>query len=378
MGIHGLAKVIGDYAAHAIKENEIKSYFGRKIAVDASMCIYQFLIAVRQEGGNSLTNEEGETTSHLMGMFYRTIRLLENGIKPVYVFDGKPPELKGGELAKRQERRAEAQENLEKATETGDAENVDKFTRRLVKVTKEHGEECRKLLKLMGVPYVEAPCEAEAQCCALVKTGKVYAVGTEDMDALTFGGDVLVRHLTFSEAKKMPIKEFTLRKVLEGLEMSHEQFIDLCILLGCDYCDTIKGIGPKRAVDLVKEYKSIDVILEKIDKEKYKVPENWLYKEARQLFIKPEITDPDTIDLKWTDPDEEGIVQYMCNEKGFNEERMRNGVKKILKARNTGTQVRLDSFFKVTSTTPKRKTDDTKENEKKKAKKGGNFKAKVK
>jgi flap endonuclease-1 len=311
-------------------------------------------------------------------MFYRTIRLLENGIKPVYVFDGKPPELKGGELAKRQERRAEAQENLEKATETGDAENVDKFTRRLVKVTKEHGEECRKLLKLMGVPYVEAPCEAEAQCCALVKTGKVYAVGTEDMDALTFGGDVLVRHLTFSEAKKMPIKEFTLRKVLEGLEMSHEQFIDLCILLGCDYCDTIKGIGPKRAVDLVKEYKSIDVILEKIDKEKYKVPENWLYKEARQLFIKPEITDPDTIDLKWTDPDEEGIVQYMCNEKGFNEERMRNGVKKILKARNTGTQVRLDSFFKVTSTTPKRKTDDTKENEKKKAKKGGNFKAKVK
>jgi flap endonuclease-1 len=311
-------------------------------------------------------------------MFYRTIRLLENVIKPVYVFDGKPPELKGGELAKRQERRAEAQENLEKATETGDAENVDKFTRRLVKVTKEHGEECRKLLKLMGVPYVEAPCEAEAQCCALVKAGKVYAVGTEDMDALTFGGDVLVRHLTFSEAKKMPIKEFTLRKVLEGLEMTQEQFIDLCILLGCDYCDTIKGIGPKRAVDLVKEHKSIDVILDKIDKEKYKVPENWLYKEARQLFIKPEITDPESLDLKWTDPDEEGIVQYMCNEKGFNEERMRNGVKKILKARNTGTQVRLDSFFKVTSTTPKRKTDDTKENEKKKAKKGGNFKAKVK
>jgi len=378
MGIHNLAKLIADQAPAAIKEGEMANYFGRKIAVDASMCIYQFLIAVRQEGGNSLTNEDGETTSHLMGMFYRTIRLLENGIKPVYVFDGKPPELKGGELAKRQERRAEAQENLEKATETGDAENVDKFTRRLVKVTKEHGEECRKLLKLMGVPYVEAPCEAEAQCCALVKAGKVYAVGTEDMDALTFGGDVLVRHLTFSEAKKMPIKEFTLRKVLEGLEMTQEQFIDLCILLGCDYCDTIKGIGPKRAVDLVKEHKSIDVILDKIDKEKYKVPENWLYKEARQLFIKPEITDPESLDLKWTDPDEEGIVQYMCNEKGFNEERMRNGVKKILKARNTGTQVRLDSFFKVTSTTPKRKTDDTKENEKKKAKKGGNFKAKVK
>ena len=200
MGIHGLAKVIGDNAPGAIKDNEIKNYFGRKIAVDASMCIYQFLIAVRQEG-NALTNDEGETTSHLMGMFYRTIRLMENGIKPVYVFDGKPPALKGGELNKRQERRAEAQENLEKATDAGDSENVEKFSRRLVKVTKEHSEECKKLLSLMGVPYVDAPCEAEAQCCALVKSGKVYAVGTEDMDALTFGGNVLLRHLTFSEAR---------------------------------------------------------------------------------------------------------------------------------------------------------------------------------
>jgi flap endonuclease-1 len=118
------------------------------------MCIYQFLIAVRQDG-NNLTNEMGETTSHLMGMFYRTIRLMENGIKPLYVFDGKPPALKGGELAKRQERRAEAEQNLEKATEAGDSENVEKFTRRLVKVTKEHGEDCRKLLKFMGVPYIE-------------------------------------------------------------------------------------------------------------------------------------------------------------------------------------------------------------------------------
>lgn len=371
MGIHGLAKVIADYAPSAIKESEIKNYFGRKIAIDASMCIYQFLIAVRQEG-NNLANEDGETTSHLMGIFYRTIRLLENGIKPVYVFDGKPPQLKGGELQKRQERRAEAQEGLEKATETGDSENVEKFSRRLVKVTKEHGDDCRKLLTLMGVPYVEAPCEAEAQCCALVKSGKVYAVGTEDMDALTFGGNVLLRHLTFSEARKMPIKEFHLDRILAGLEFTHDQFIDLCILLGCDYCDTIKGIGPKRAVELIRENKSIEKAIEKLDKNKYPLPENWMFKEARELFLHPEIIDAEKIDLKWSEPDEEGIVQYMCNEKGFNEDRMRNGVKKILKARTTGTQVRLDSFFKVTvSTTPsKRKTDDTKENDKKKAKKG--------
>lgn len=371
MGIHSLAKLIADNVPHAIKENEIKNYFGRKIAIDASMSIYQFLIAVRQEG-NALTNEEGETTSHLMGMFYRTIRLMENGIKPVYVFDGKPPNLKGGELAKRQEKRAEAQENLDKATDAGDATNVDKFSKRLVKVTKEHVDDCRKLLTLMGVPYVDAPCEAEAQCCALVKSGKVYAVGTEDMDALTFGGTVLLRHLTFSEARKMPIKEFHLTKILEGLDFSQEQFIDLCIMLGCDYCDTIRGIGPKRAIDLIKEHKTIEKVLEKIDTDKYQVPENWMYKEARELFIHPEVADPAELDLKWNEPDEEGIVQYMCKEKGFGEDRMRNGVKKILKSRNTGTQVRLDSFFTITSTTPnKRKTEETKENDKKKSKKGG-------
>jgi len=289
---------------------------------------------------------------------------MENGIKPIYVFDGKPPVLKGGELAKRMERRAEAQENLDKATETGDSENMEKFSRRLVKVTKEHGEECRKLLTLMGVPFVEAPCEAEAQCCELVRTGKAYAVGTEDMDALTFGGEVLLRHLTFSEARKMPVKEFHFKKIIDSLEFTHEQFIDLCILMGCDYCDTIKGIGPKRAIDLIKEHKSIDRIIEKLDKDKYPLPENWLFKEARELFLKPDVTDGGTLELNWNPPDEEGIVKYMCEEKGFSEERMRNGVKKIIKSRNTGTQVRLDSFFKVTSTTPKRKTEDPKESDK--------------
>lgn len=134
---------------------------GRKIAIDASMCLYQFLIAVRAEGAQ-LTSVDGETTSHLMGMFYRTIRMLENGIKPAYVFDGKPPELKSGELSKRQEKREEAQKALEKATEDGDAADMDKFNRRLVRVTKQHNAEAKELLKLMGVPYIEAPSEAEA------------------------------------------------------------------------------------------------------------------------------------------------------------------------------------------------------------------------
>lgn len=131
------------------------------------MCLYQFLIAVRSDGAQ-LTSVDGETTSHLMGMFYRTIRLVEAGIKPVYVFDGKPPQMKSGQLEKRAERREEAQKSLEKATEAGDTAEIEKFNRRLVKVTKQHAQEARDLLKFMGIPYVDAPCEAEAQCAAMV------------------------------------------------------------------------------------------------------------------------------------------------------------------------------------------------------------------
>lgn len=358
----GLSKLIADVAPAAIKENEIKNFFGRKVAIDASMSLYQFLIAVRQDGGAMMTSEDGSTTSHLMGMFYRTIRMVENGIKPVYVFDGKPPTMKAGELEKRKEKRDEAQAALEKAKEDGNMEEVDKQNRRLVKVTTEHVNDVKILLKHMGIPFVSAPCEAEAQCAELVKGGKVFAAGTEDMDALTFGTTVLLRHLTFSEARKMPIKEFHLNSVLEGFELSQVQFVDLCILLGCDYVDKIKGIGPKKAIELVKKHKNIETILDNIDKSKYPPPENWLYTEARRLFTAPDVTPATEVDLKWEKPDEEGLVAYMCGEKGFAEERIRNGIKKLDKARGGATQGRLDSFFKVlASPTPgqnKRKAEE--------------------
>lgn len=374
MGILGLSKLVADVAASAIKENEIKNYFGRKVAIDASMSLYQFLIAVRQEGGAQLTNADGETTSHLMGMFYRTIRMCENGIKPVYVFDGKPPQMKAGELEKRKEKRDEAQAALDKAKEDGDMEEVDKQSRRLVKVSKEHVAEVKILLKHMGIPYVDAPCEAEAQCAELVKTGKVFAAGTEDMDALTFGTSVLLRHLTFSEARKMPIKEFHLENVLQGFEMDQEQFVDLCILLGCDYVDKIKGIGPKKAFELVKKHKNIEAILENIDQTKYPPPQDWMYKEARRLFREPEVAAGSEFDLKWEKPDEDAVVAYMCGEKGFAEDRIRNGCKKLAKCRGNATQGRLDSFFKVlpspTSQNNKRKADEKAGSAKKKGSMG--------
>lgn len=131
--------------------------------------------------------------------------------------------MKSGELAKRAEKREEAQKALDKATEAGDAGEMDKFNRRLVRVTKQHNAEAKELLALMGVPYIDAPCEAEAQCAAMVKAGKVYASATEDMDALTFGTNILLRHLTFSEARKMPVQEFFYDKILSEMEFTKEQ-----------------------------------------------------------------------------------------------------------------------------------------------------------
>ncbi|THG98807.1 hypothetical protein EW026_g3443 [Hermanssonia centrifuga] len=333
MGIKGLTGLLAEHAPAAIVEREMKTLFGRKVAIDASMSIYQFLIAVRQKDGELLTNDAGETTSHLMGFFYRTIRMVENGIKPAYVFDGKPPELKAGVLSKRLERREEAKEEGEEAKETGTVEDMDRFSRRTVKVTREHNEECRKLLGLMGIPFVVAPSEAEAQCAELARGGKVYAAGSEDMDTLTFNAPILYRHLTFSEARKTPISEINLKVALEGLEMNMSQFIDLCILLGCDYLEPIKGIGPKSALKLVREHGSLDAIIENLreraaakeeageDGKKKRggisVPEEWPWEQAKKVFEKPDVTPADQIELDWKSPDVEGLVEFLVKDKGF-------------------------------------------------------------
>ncbi|KAF5315053.1 hypothetical protein D9619_007339 [Psilocybe cf. subviscida] len=425
MGIKGLTALLAEHAPKAIKESEIKTLFGRKVAIDASMSIYQFLIAVRQRDGEMLQNDAGETTSHLMGFFYRTIRIVENGIKPAYVFDGKPPEMKKGVLSKRLERREEAKAEGEAAKETGTAEDVDRFSRRTVKVTREHNEECRRLLKLMGIPVVIAPSEAEAQCAELARGGKVFAAGSEDMDTLTFSAPILYRHLTFSEAKKQPISEINLKEALEGLGMNMSQFIELCILLGCDYLEPIKGVGPKSALKLLKEHGSLGKVVEHLrekseskkaaaaavesedevseadepaatsdveqpdkdsdgsdDEEKkpvepkpkkaktkpaakgkgkgrggVTVPEEWPWEEAKKIFEKPDVLPADEVELEWSNPDVDGLVQFLVTEKGFNEERVRKGAEKLTKFLNSKQQGRLDGFFTVK---PKEKEAPTK------------------
>ena len=378
-----------------MKEKVLADFNGRKLAIDASMAIYQFLVAVRSSDGQGqsqqLTNEAGEVTSHLQGLWYRTIKFVEAGIKPVYVFDGQPPTRKGGELAKRKAMKEKAQADLAAAKEGGNAEDIDRFSRRTVHMTKDMQEDCKKLLRLMGMPVVEAPCEAEAQCAALAKAGKVYAAASEDMDTLTFGSPRLVRRLWASEASKTPILAIDLDKALSGacapparptaarsrppapppsqsltppspsrppprrasapppsagMGLSMAQFVDVCILAGCDYCDTIKGIAALTAHKLVKEHGSLEKVVDSLDQEKHPVPEGVDFAEVRALFVSPDVADAETVDLKWSDPDEAGLLQFLVKEKGFNEERIAPGIKKLAKARGQGQQLRMDSFFK--------------------------------
>ncbi|SGY83324.1 BQ5605_C009g05630 [Microbotryum silenes-dioicae] len=353
MGIKGLTALINEEAPNAIKHEEIKTLFGRKVAIDASMSIYQFLIAVRQQDGQQLMNDAGETTSHLMGLFYRTLRMVDNDLKPCYVFDGKPPQLKSNVLKKRFAGREEAKTAEEEAKETeqpaitGTVEDVDKMSRRQVKVTPQHNEECRKLLTLMGIPWLVAPSEAEAQCAELCRGGLVYAAGSEDMDTLTFNSPVVLRHLTFSEARKLPIDVINLSAVLEGLNLTMDKFIEMCMLCGCDYLEPLKGIGAKTALKLVRDYDTFEEILEHLSKGKNPPPEDWPWKEAKELFIHPNVTPAKDVELQWKAPDVEGLVEFLVKDSGFNEDRVRKGCDRLKMHLQAKQQGRLDGFFTV-------------------------------
>jgi len=419
MGIKGLAKLLSDEAPDCIREVEFKSLHGRKIAIDASMAIYQFLIAVRSGGPNQqsmmLTNADGETTSHIQGMFSRTVRFLSEGLKPAFVFDGKAPSMKSGELQKRREKRRKAEEELKKAADEDNKEEMDKQSKRLARAGRKENEDCKRLLRLMGVPVILAPMEAEAEAAALCKAGKVWATGTEDMDALTFATPILIRKLTFANqsSKGAQIQSMNYKKAIEGLGLTHDQFVDLCILLGCDYCDNIKGIGPKTALKLIREHGCIEKIIDAVkDIPKYTIPKNWIpedankdenettddegekensenkedkekptpaYVLARDLFHNHEV-DTD-VELKWKEPQKEELTKFLVEEAGFNPERVRTQIEKLCKAHvaNRKPQARMDSFFKVVSNPAadaKRKKKLELERAKKKQKAGAKKKGK--
>lgn len=328
------------------KELELENLNGRKVAIDAFNAIYQFLSTIRQRDGTPLMDSKGRITSHLSGLFYRTINLMEAGIKPSYVFDGKPPDFKKKELEKRAEAREEALEKWEIALARGELEEAKKYAQRASKVNEILIEDAKKLLELMGIPWVQAPSEGEAQAAYMASKGDVWASASQDYDSLLFGTPKLVRNLTITGKRKLPGKDIyievrpeliLLEDVLKELKLTREKLIELAILVGTDYNPGgIKGLGPKKALEIVKNSK--DPLL------KYqKTSEIDLYA-IKEFFLNPPTTND--YKLEWKLPNEEDIIKFLCDEHDFSEERVKNGLERLKKATRAGKQFTLDTWFK--------------------------------
>ena len=355
MGIKGLFPFISDAAPLAIKETKLEAMTGLTIAIDASMCLYQFLVAVRQgEAQSNLSNASGEVTSHIQGFLSRTLKLLEAGIKPVYVFDGKPPELKLQTLAGRKEKKDEADSELARALASGDPEEIRKAAHRTARATPQMNADCQELLRLLGCPVILAPSEAEATCAALNKSGHVHAVATEDMDALTFGAVTMLKNLFDTESSrtqtKRPVFEIKLEALLAQLDVSMDVFIDFCILCGCDYCGTIRGVGPTTAFKLLKTHGSIEAATASLGAAKaVDLPpaDQWRIDEVRLTFKQPEVVDPAAVTLSWGTPDYAGLATFLVGRHSFNEARVAKVVERLKALSRSGQQMRIDSFFKA-------------------------------
>lgn len=329
------------------KEIEIEKLNGRRVAIDAFNAIYQFLSIVRQRDGTPLMDSQGRITSHLSGLFYRTINLVEVGVKPAYVFDGKPPELKKRELERRHETREEAEEKWVEALARGELEEAKKYAQRASRVNEQLVKDAKTLLTLMGIPWVQAPSEGEAQAAYMAAKKDVYASASQDYDSLLFGAPRLVRNLTITGRRKLPGKNvyvevkpelIVLDEALKALGIDREKFIEMAILVGTDYNPGgIKGIGPKKALELVKYKKDL---LSRYTKES----DVDLYA-IKEFFLNPPVTDE--YELKWSEPDEEGIMRFLCDEHDFSEERVKHGIERLQKGIQKGKQRTLESWFKA-------------------------------
>lgn len=328
------------------KQISLHDLKGKVVAIDAYNAMHQFLSIIRQRDGTPLKDSKGRITSHLSGLLYRTANLVEEGIKPVYVFDGKPHPLKLKTLEERKAVREEAKEEWIKALEAGDLEEAFKKAVRTSSIDKEKVEEAKKLLDALGIPYVDAKSEGEAQAAYMNARGDVDMVASQDYDALLFGSPLLVRNLAITGKRKLPDKqiyvevvpeEVELQKVLEKNGITREQLVDIAILIGTDFNEGIKGIGPKKALQLIKEYKSIERLVEM-----KKIPKIENYEEIRKIFLEPEVNE--NYKLEWREADENKVIDLLCNEHQFSEDRVRNALEKYKKFAKSFKQKSLFDF----------------------------------
>ncbi|MDP3484228.1 MAG: flap endonuclease-1 [Methanobacteriaceae archaeon] len=311
---------------------------GRTVAIDAANSIYQFLSSIRQRDGTPLMDEHGRVTSHLSGILYRTSSLMEKGIKPIYVFDGKSHSLKGETVSKRIEVRKESEKKWKEALGKGDIEEARKYAVRSSRMSSDVVNGSKKLLELMGVPYIQSLGEGEAQASFMVTNGDAWAVASQDYDCLLFGAPLVVRNLTISGNLADP-ELMELDLVLKNLEITREQLVDVALMVGTDFNPGIKGVGAKTGLKLIKQEKDI---FSAIEKTKTSLDEFGADPQLlRELFLNPEITRD--YKLKWRTPDQEGIIEFLCGEHGFSEERVFSAIKKIKKM--DSTQKSLEDWF---------------------------------
>lgn len=314
---------------------KLEDLSGKSIAIDAYNALYQFLAIIRQPDGTPLKDNLGKVTSHLSGLLYRTSNLVEMGIKPIYVFDGIPPTLKEVEIKRRMRVKEEAAIRYEQALKAGKTEEARVYAQATSHLKDYMAEDSKKLLNLMGIPWIQAPSEGEAQAAHLARRGDADYCASQDYDSLLFGAPKLLRNVTISGRRKLPSKNIyveivpevvELEQVLKECGITYEQLIDVGILIGTDFNpDGIKGLGPKTALKLIKEHGSLENTLPHLKNAEFPAEPQRI----REIFLKPRTIDSYTIE--WREPDVEGVVTFICKERDFSEDRVRKTLERMQK-----------------------------------------------
>ncbi len=329
------------------KKVALESLSNKKIAIDAYNTLYQFLAIIRGSSGEHLKDSRGRVTSHLSGLFYRNINLLELGMKLVYVFDGAPPELKAVEIDRRRKQRDEAKRQYTVALEAGDTVSARKYAEASTSLRQDMVVESKQLLDAMGIPWVDAPSEGEAQAAVMAMEGTVDAVGSQDHDSLLFGAPLLARNITISGKRRLPSKNIfidvepetiNLQETLKALELTREQLIDFGILMGTDFNpDGFKGIGPVRGLKLLKTYHSLEKI-EPLKEEISKID----YQAIRDLFLHPPAKHG--ITPSWSEVKPDALRAYLVDEHSFSRERVEAAIKRVVGLESSKTET-LEKWF---------------------------------
>ena len=329
---------------------ELSDLRGKTVAIDAYNTIFQFLSIIRQPDGKPLMDDDGMVTSHLSGLLYRTANLIENGIEPAFVFDGKPSELKAGTIEERIARREKAKEEYEQALREGDMQKAFSKAQQTSRITPDILSTSKELLTLMGIPVIQAPSDGEAQGAYMCLKGDVHAAASQDFDSILFGAPTLVRNITISGRRKVPGKNLykTVQpeiidtgRMLSDLGVTREQLVDVCIMIGTDFNPGVSGIGPKKGLKLIQQYGDLEHV---IAAKGYDIPG---YEEVREIFLDGPKSDDYSVKPGQVDAD--GVLAMMSSH-GFSEDRVRTVLGKMTAARKAESDRRkqrsLDSWFR--------------------------------